>query len=231
MKGLTLGGKMNFYNYGVVTQSGQATVGDASGPGAAITNKAGATWNLTAAVGFSGGGTFNNSGLLEKTGAGVSLIVAAIANNGTITAAKGTLDLTGAVTGTGVMNTTSGSTLELGGKVSAGQKTVFGVGGGVVELNQRRQFLRQRQRLRRRGQDRLADTFTAGETIGFVENVGGTQGVLTVTSGAQKAKINLFGQYAAANFKMTADATGGTAITFLASAVSSVQAALVRPVH
>lgn len=226
---LTLGGKMNLSNFGLVTQSGQVTVGDAAGPGATITNKAGATWNLTAAVGLSGGGVFANSGLLEKTSSGTSLIDAAITNSGTIAAAKGTLDLTGAVTGAGVMHILGGATLELDGKVGASQQVAFGA--GVLKLTSTANFFAGVSGFGAGDKIDLANiTHAAGETVGFVENAGGTQGVLTITSGSEKAKITLFGQYTAANFKTGADAGTGTTVTFVASA-GSAQSLLTNPLH
>ena len=62
--------------------------------------------------------------------------------------------------------------------------------------------------------------FTVGvsEKHIFAENTAKTRGTLTVTDGALKATITLFGKYGAAGFHMTWDGTGGTAITYVAPA-------------
>jgi hypothetical protein len=56
--------------------------------------------------------------------------------------------------------------------------------------------------------------FTSAETLSFVENGAGTQGVLTVTSGGHSFAITLLGQYAAAGFQLSRDAAGTTAINY-----------------
>jgi hypothetical protein len=56
--------------------------------------------------------------------------------------------------------------------------------------------------------------FKATETKSFHGNGAGTGGTLTVTDGALKATVTLFGQYVAAGFHLARDAAGGTTITY-----------------
>ena len=50
--------------------------------------------------------------------------------------------------------------------------------------------------------------------VTFTENKAHTAGTLTVTEGALKQTITLFGQYVAAGFRVSKDASGGTDITY-----------------
>jgi autotransporter passenger strand-loop-strand repeat protein len=60
--------------------------------------------------------------------------------------------------------------------------------------------------------------FASTETKSFHGNGAGTGGTLTVTDGALKATVTLFGQYIATGFHLARDAAGGTAITYTAPA-------------
>ncbi|HEX4504703.1 MAG TPA: AIDA repeat-containing protein [Alphaproteobacteria bacterium] len=59
----------------------------------------------------------------------------------------------------------------------------------------------------------LANFASKGAKLSFVENKAKTSGLLTITDGALKATVTLFGQYVATGFKLTA-AGAGTAITY-----------------
>jgi autotransporter passenger strand-loop-strand repeat protein len=50
--------------------------------------------------------------------------------------------------------------------------------------------------------------------LSFRENAAKTGGTLTITDGALKATVMLFGQYVAQGFKLSSDGAGGTAITY-----------------
>jgi hypothetical protein len=56
--------------------------------------------------------------------------------------------------------------------------------------------------------------FTSGGTVGFVENGANTSGTLTVTDGAIKQTVTLFGQYVAAGFSLSKDSNGGTGVHY-----------------
>jgi len=64
--------------------------------------------------------------------------------------------------------------------------------------------------------DFAAFTFKAGENLSFVENTAKTSGVLTITDGALKASVTLFGNYVATGFHSATDHAAGTAITYTA---------------
>ena len=49
----------------------------------------------------------------------------------------------------------------------------------------------------------------AGETLTFTENAAKTEGILKIKDGALTATVALFGQYAAAGFRLAADGAGG----------------------
>jgi hypothetical protein len=53
------------------------------------------------------------------------------------------------------------------------------------------------------------------ESLSFTST--GSGGVLHITDGALHATVTLFGQYVAAGFKLAADATGGTNLTYVGS--------------
>ena len=69
----------------------------------------------------------------------------------------------------------------------------------------------------------LAGFAAKGAKLTFVENKANTQGTLTITDGALKATIILFGQYVAAGFKLSA-AGAGTAITYTSATATQVLA-------
>lgn len=67
---------------------------------------------------------------------GTTVIQAALANTGTIAADAGTLDLAGAVSGSGQMTISTGATLELGQASAATQKVTFTDTTGTLQLDQ-----------------------------------------------------------------------------------------------
>ena len=155
---LTLGGGIGYVNAGTVTDTGFIRVGDEKGLAATLINAAAGTFAFAtddAGIGNSallgplgtygvGHGRFFNFGQLTKSGgAGVTYDTAETYNAGTIEAASGRLDLTGAIkdisangtsaTGTGVLKIDAGATLETNG-IGAGQSVVFN-GAGTLVLN------------------------------------------------------------------------------------------------
>jgi hypothetical protein len=59
----------------------------------------------------------------------------------------------------------------------------------------------------------LADiAFGAGTTFGYTPNGGNTGGTLTITDGTHTANLALLGSYVSANFAMSSDGNGGTAV-------------------
>ena len=132
---LTLGGGVNYFNAGTVTDTGFIRVGD-------IGNNA--ILSPLGTYGVGQGTLFNFGQLIKSGGTGVSYETADTYNAGTIEAASGTLDFTGAIrdtsaTGSGTTGTTgvlkidAGATLDTNG-IGAGESVVFN-GAGTLMLN------------------------------------------------------------------------------------------------
>jgi hypothetical protein len=67
----------------------------------------------------------------------------------------------------------------------------------------------------RRDSIQLADfAFSTSEKFTFKENANKQKGVLTITEGAMRASLTLFGQFVAAGFHLATNYAGGTAITY-----------------
>ncbi len=124
--GLAIGGTLAFETVGSLTQSGgTVTDGDAAGDIAEIRIASTGTWDITdasgIALGTSTASTIVNDGLFEKTaGTGESTIAPAFDNAHNLIVSAGTLDLTGAVTGTGT-DTIQGSATELEFELHSGE--------------------------------------------------------------------------------------------------------------
>jgi hypothetical protein len=218
--GLTLGGALKWRNYATATETGQVTIGDAGGNKASIINASTGVWDIDADVGIApeagGAGSFTNSGLLEKAaGSGESAIGVAVANNDSIDAASGTLDLTGAVTGKGAMTISGGATLELDNKAASTQTVAFGTGGGALKLTDPGAFFGSVSGLGAGDAIDLTGFPLSGTPqLHFTPNAANTGGTLKVTDGAQTATIALLGQYVAAGFQKAPDSGTGTLITY-----------------
>ena len=103
-----LGGKVQFTDQGTVTQTGHATVGDATSAAALVYILAGDSWQITNDSGLTrgtaSGSVIHNAGLFEKSGGtGVSVIGVKIVNTGQVEAASGVLDLAQFISGTGTL--------------------------------------------------------------------------------------------------------------------------------
>ncbi|HUP61678.1 MAG TPA: hypothetical protein VNA69_14805 [Thermoanaerobaculia bacterium] len=103
--------------------------------GAVLNNLAGATWNMTTALGYyyGGGATsqFNNSGTVNKTTSAASKDIGIPFNNdGQVNVDTGTLRFTNGGTHTGTFNVASGATLKFDGGTHTltGTSTVAGAG-------------------------------------------------------------------------------------------------------
>ena len=179
-----------------------------------------------------GAGLVNNVGIVRKLGTGLATISASIDNTGAIGAAGGTLQITGAVTGTGIMNIAASDTLELAGAVAAGQTVSFvsTTGSALVLAGISAGTLSFEGTIKAFGGSAKLDlphfSHAGGPKLSWKQGSG--TGTLTITDGADVAKLTLFGQYAAAGFHMAADASGGTVITYTPQAAVQ-QIALTAP--
>jgi hypothetical protein len=220
VQGLTLGGGIQWMNSRAVTETVGVTIGDAAGKTATITNAVkSAVYNLTANVGIAlakgASGSFVNFGTLEKTaGTGTSTVALDLVNSHAVIVSAGTLDLSGNVTGTGTMNITKKATLELDGAVVKTQTVAFGTGGGTLALSHAATFAGLVSGFS--GATDVLDLagFDTKAKKSFTENAQKNGGTLTITEGALKASIALFGQYVASGFKLATDHAGGVDVTY-----------------
>ncbi len=114
----TIGGGASLSNAKTASETGQVTIGDATGVGAAIINLKGATYAIGGDFGIGAGAAsalVTNAGTLEKTaGVGVSVIGTQLISTGALGATTGTLEL--AAAGDALSGSLVGAgALELGG--------------------------------------------------------------------------------------------------------------------
>ena len=209
---LTAGGGSAVSNSVTIDATGALTLGDASSTAATFTN--GGLYRLDTDVGLIAGGTAgssfinSSSGTLSKTGGtGRSVIATAVANAGTILAGSGTLALTGAVTGTGVLDIGAGATLELGTGVAATQAIDFAGLAATLLV------------------DSVAGAVQtiSGLTVGDAIDLAGLTATKAVVNAADKlvisngttvvAQLQLSGPYLNDTFTVTSDGHGGSLVT------------------
>jgi T5SS/PEP-CTERM-associated repeat protein len=112
---------------GIMNVSGAGALLDTNDNALAVGLNASGTLDVTrGGVVDAGTGAVDIGSLGSVNGAG--LVEAAVVNNGYITGAGGTLELTGAVSGTGGVTLATGSTLRLDAVVGSGQSFTFGSG-------------------------------------------------------------------------------------------------------
>jgi hypothetical protein len=139
---------------------------------------------------------------------GVGTVSAPISNSGTIISAyAATLDISGAITGTGTLEVNSGSVLELGSSVSAGQTVIFQGPGATLRLNSPLSF------------SATVQGFQSGDSIDInntpVKSVSITNGTLVL--GTSGGTLKLAGQSAlAGEMSVGKDAHGGQLATYTA---------------
>ena len=224
VSGLTIGGTVEWENTNTVNQSGgNVTLGDNIPADEAILfNTSGATYDILdnsgIGLGASAASDINNVGLLEKTGGtATSVIAPAVTNTGTIEVAAGTLDMQGAVTGTGSDEISGASTLEFDATVSAGQTVSFTGSGGDLALHNPGVFAGDIGGFDAAGAG-SNDTIEVAQAwvfTGFTENAGGTEGTLGFASGSSATSLTLLGDYNPAGFVRQTQTNGGTLITYI----------------
>ena len=179
-------------------------------PGAAITNNGiiqlgGGTLTATAS-----GASLTDAAGSELNGFGI-VTATTFVNSGTIEAAGGTLEVTGAVTGTGTDTISRAATLEFGAGVSTaatrGDQDIGFAGGGTLHLLKPTSFYGE-----------ISD-FVAGDTVELngswaFSTISHAHGVTTLTlaSGSTKHGFEFIGDYAQSNFSITSGTT--TKITY-----------------
>jgi hypothetical protein len=221
VSGLTIGGTVEWENTNAVNQSGgSVTLGDTIPADEAILyNTPKAIYDILdnsgIGLGASTASYISNAGLFEKTGgAGTSVITPSVTNTGTIEVTAATLDVQGAVTGTGSDKVFGPSTLEFDSTVAAGQTVSFTGSGGTLDLGAPQGSA---------GKISGFDTVGTNDTIdvagpwvfsGFTENAGGTQGTLGFANGANTLSLTLIGDCTSADFVSKSGPNGSTLITY-----------------
>ena len=209
---LTIGGGSAVSNSVTIDASTKITLGDSSSMAATFTNNGlyRLDTNIGIAAGGSAGSVFVNTstGTLAKTGGtGSGTIAAAVVNSGTILASAGTLDLTGSVTGTGVLDIGAGAILEIGAKVAATQGIAYTGTTGTLTIDSIA------------GAKQTISGLTAGDAIDLT-GVKATSAVvngsdqLVISNGSTVvAQLQLAGSYLSDGFTVVSDGNGGSLIT------------------
>ena len=155
-----------------------------------------------------------NSGTLAATGSGGLRVAGDVVNTGLLYANGGDVTVQGAVTGHGAALIAGTATLEFDAAVDA-SVSFAEVGAGTLALRDADHFS---GTVAGFGTDDTLDlgdvTFGAGTTFVFASDATGNGGVLSVSDGTTTSQITLQGTYTAAGFHATADAVGGTGITY-----------------
>ena len=157
-------------------------------------------------------GAVTSAGFIESSGVGVLTVVGALANAGTIYAAGGLVSLEGAVTGAGKMEVKAG-VIDLGGTFTGAVTFVPGAT-GELELAHAQTYTGAVSGFSLTGATRLDlrdIVFATGTTTATFAGTA-TGGTLTVTSGAEVAKIKLVGDYLTSVFTPSSDGHDGTMI-------------------
>jgi hypothetical protein len=223
----TVAGALNLGGTGGVTlgatltdSAGNATLGDSSGDKETLSIGSAGVFDFTddhnLLLGTSASSSISNAGVIEKTGGtAISNIASAIANTGTIKAAAATLELSGAVTGTGSETISGASTLEFAGSAASTQTVSFTGTGGALELLSPTTFSAKISDFDLGGASGDSLILGSGWTYSsFVENSGSTAGTMTLVDGSSTATLHFSGAYTAATFAHTTNASGQTVVTY-----------------
>ncbi len=139
-----------------------------------------------------------------------TLTLAAVTNGGTLSAAGGALTVTGAVTGIGHVDISSGIA-DFGAAFT--ENVFFTATTGELKLGSSKTYTGKISGFSKTGTtslDLLDIAFTGTTTAHYSGTT--TSGVLTVTEGANTAKITLEGNYLASTFTLSAAPGGGTLV-------------------
>ncbi|HUO11923.1 MAG TPA: hypothetical protein VMU37_04120, partial [Caulobacteraceae bacterium] len=242
----------------VTVINGAAGVIDAKGPGVgyglyldntstAITNSGLIEATESGLLTINDAVTNGSTGKIEASG-GAVVVNAAIANQGLIEAtAGGTLNIDAGVNSTGagaiesdggdvVVNTGVSGGLAINGGVmdltqSGVANNVSFLGAGTLRLDQSQSYTGSVTGFSKTGTNALdlSDiSFVGAAEATFVENAGGTSGVLTVTDGSNTAQITLLGNYSTSKFVTSSDGHGGTKVVDPSAPAAASTAA---PIH
>jgi hypothetical protein len=212
--GLAVGGPLSVAVTGTVSQSGILTLGDGNAADAAtVSIGSAATWRIGAGAIARGADTAShivNAGLLTKfSGAGVSTVGVSVTDYGTIEAAVGTLDLTQALAGSGMLKIDASATLEIDGAAGATLKTLFNGAAATLALKAPKTFVS------------TIGGFAVGDTIDLLNltatgaSINANDQLVIVNGPLTVATLKLTGPYTGATLKVASDGHGGTDVTLL----------------
>ncbi len=218
INGFTLGGAVNWQNSGTVGEFNTLVIGDSSFDAATFTNEKGGVFDFAAAVGIEVGAVptsrfINDAGaVVEKTSGGDSLISVGFTNNGTVKVATGTLEFQTLVGGGGSFTIEPGAILQFDAGVAKGSTVDFATKtGGSLVLVGGEGFDAAIKGFGGTGTDEIELRSISG-TVTLQYRGNATEGVLTVTNGAQTADLTFLGKYTIGDFHASADPSGGTLI-------------------
>ena len=155
--------------------------------------------------------TFTNSWLIEKTGGtGVSAIAADVVNSHVMESLSGTLDLQGAVSGTGTDQIFANSALQFDSTVGSGQTVSFKGSNATLDLTDWGGFSGAIFGFDLAGASNdMIDVAAPWTYVGFTQSTG----MMTFADGATQHSVHLAGNYLASNFH--ANVIGGaTQVTY-----------------
>jgi hypothetical protein len=196
------------------TITGAGTIG---GNGLVLNNKVGGEIDATGSIPLfidTGSNAVTNAGILGSTASCTLFIASALNNTGKLNTNGGTIDVEGAVTGTGLATISSSGQVEFAAASSNGVKFAAGSTGELV-LDDSKQY---KGTISGFGANTtqaidLADIAFASVTKSYAPASPNTAGTLTIKDGlGDVAHIKFSGTYTLANFKLFDDGNGGTLI-------------------
>ncbi|MBA3810095.1 MAG: hypothetical protein H0X27_00310 [Caulobacteraceae bacterium] len=208
LNGVTIGGTATLSVVGAVDQAGSLSVGDAGSMAATLSIAAGATYGIAGDIarGNAAASTIDNSGLLIKSGSGISVVGVKITNAGTIEAAVGALDLALAIKGGGAMAVDTGATLEVDASASASLDMTFNGGGGTLALGDAARFAATIHAFN------PTDTIDLLKTTATAATLGAGNTLVIVNGATTVATLQLAGNHQNDVFTVASDGHGGTNI-------------------
>jgi hypothetical protein len=163
-------------------------------------------------LGLGGSSVFSNSGTLEALAGGEMGIGGSIRNSGTLLANNADILIAGAVTGKGKATITADGQIEFGAATSSGID--FTGTGGTAVFDLATHVTGKISGFALGDLMDLTDiNFGADTSLTYKINVAHTGGTLTVTDGADTAKLTLVGSYTQSSFSIANDGSGGTLIS------------------
>jgi hypothetical protein len=159
-----------------------------------------------------GGNVVDNSGTLAATGSGGLEIAGAVTNTGELSAAGGSIEIHGNVSGHG------SATIGDGGLIDFDAASDANVGfadnaAGTLRLDASADFSGTIVGLT--SDDALIfGDIASGASVTYSANASGTAGTLTVSDGTNSSQVTVLGQYSAADFHTSTDSSGVTQVTY-----------------